>query len=321
MKRYWIITCITCLLWLPVSGWAQMLPDQASGPTLEVQPRFPEPGTTVQIELSDYAIASQVNRIEWYIDGQVDPTRTNERNIELEVSTVGATTNVEARLLLASGQPQVARTNITPSRVMLTVEPRTVAPSWYQGRALPSVGSQVRVVAIPQTGAGLPANAYSYTWRINESIANRGAVAGRFSETFTVPFGRGSIISVDVTDQTGSVVARRSVFVPSVEPKLHFYATNPLRGQQRLTLTDSTPLIGEELTIRAEPFHLGQITPDSDMMYEWEVNGQPVTNPSLDQQTITLQRGTGQGQFAVGFHVRNLNSLLQGADADFMVTF
>ncbi|HMA78131.1 MAG TPA: hypothetical protein VKP88_03230, partial [Candidatus Paceibacterota bacterium] len=96
MKRYWIITCITCLLWLPVSGWAQMLPDQASGPTLEVQPRFPEPGTTVQIELSDYAIASQVNRIEWYIDGQVDPTRTNERNVELEVGTVGATTNVEA---------------------------------------------------------------------------------------------------------------------------------------------------------------------------------------------------------------------------------
>jgi hypothetical protein len=321
MKRYWILSLIIALLWIPQTSWAQMLPDQASQATLEIQPRYPTPGETVVIELSDYVIASQVNRIEWFIDGQLDSTLANERSISLVVGDIGETTTVEARMMLASGQPRVVSATITPSRVLLTIEPETGSPSWYQGRAMPSVGSDIRVIAIPQTGAGLPPSAYSYTWRLNESITNRGAVAGRFSERFTVPFGRGSTLSVDVTDQTGTVVARRSVFVPSVAPQLYFYTTNPLRGQQPLALTQTTPLIGDELTIRAEPFHLGSADNTADMLYEWEVNGRSVSNPSLDPQTITLQRGEGSGRFSVGFHIRNLRSLLQGTEADFTVTF
>jgi hypothetical protein len=320
MKWNWLISSIITLTTLPVMSWAQIIPTQASQATLEVAPRYPLPGEVVTVSLADFAIASQVNQITWSVDGEPLPDAENERSITLEAGEIGGNANVEALLMLANGQPRIATTNISPSRVLLTVEPETSAPSWYQGRPLPSVGSTVRVVAIPQTSADLPPSAYSYTWRINDSIANQGSIAGRFSETFTVPFGQGSTISVDVTDQAGTVVARRSVFVPSVQPQVNFYTTNPLRGQSALALTERTPLIGEELTVRAESFHFGSL-PTADMFYEWEVNGRAVDNPSRDPQTITLQRGAGTAAFTVGFHMRNLSSLLQGAKNEFTVSF
>lgn len=320
MNTRFLYFVLIIFLALPSISTAQLFPEQSSGSTLSIEPRFPAPGEAVTVSLNDVSTASPVNQISWYINGQIDTTFANERSISIPAGNIGAVTNIEARLMLANGQPRIASGNFTPSRVLVTVEPLTSAPSWYRGRTMPSVGSEVRVVAIPQTGAGLQPDDYSYTWRINETNTNRGAILGRFSETFTVPFGRGSTISVDVNDRNGVVVARRSVFVPSVEPELYFYTTNPLRGQQPLALTATTPLIGDEMTVRAETFHL-TTSPTPDMLYEWEVNGQSVENPSIDQQSITLQRGEGNGQFNVGFHVRNLSSLLQGAKADFNITF
>lgn len=309
-----------CLL-LPGAAHAQILPDQASGATLEVQPRFPEPGETVTVQLSDFAIANQVNQIDWFVDGVREPLATNERSLDLTAGAIGETTTVEARMRLASGQPRVAATSFAPSRVLVTIEPETTAPSWYPGRSMPAVGSTIRAVAIPQTGSGQPASAYSYSWRVNDTLSNRGAIPGRFVERFTVPFGQGTTLSVEVTDQQGTLVARRSVYVPSVEPEVYFYTTNSLRGQQPLALTGITPMIGDEMTVRAETYHIAPTTDASTMFYEWEVNGRTVQNPSRDPQTITVQRGEGTGRFTIGFQIQNLNALLQGVTSDFTLTF
>lgn len=80
-------------------------------------------------------------------------------------------------------------------------------------------------------------------------------------------------------------------------------------------------LIGDEITVRAEPYHIAANIFETDHLIEWKVNSKSVDNPSDNPQEITLRGGSGVGSFRVDFHIRNLTKLLQGAQESFRLTF
>lgn len=313
---------ITLLFILPTIGHAQLgMLTPGSNASLNVSPQMPEPGSVVTVSVNDFSIPGSATNIVWRVNDVVRTNQTNKRSIQVTAGDIGETVTVAATITMSRGQTITLDTAITASRLTLIVEPFTTAPSWYKGRSLPSVGSRVRVVAIPQTGDATAPEDYLYNWKFNNAVQDSGAVRGQFSNVFTMPFGQEAVLTVDVSNTEGTVVARRSIVIPNQEPEVYFYPLNLLRGIGDVALTPTTPLLGSETTIRAETFHMGKDAGGQDLNYEWRVNGRTVQNPNQDQQTITLQNGGGSGEFRVDFRVRNTRDLVQSAQNSINVVF
>lgn len=288
---------------------------------LELSPRFPEPGDTVRVTLNDFIFDTTGSKVEWVIDGEPDPSVDNLRTITLQAGAVGVATELQAILTLRDGKRVVARSVLTPSKVTIILDADTLTPVWYKGRPEPSIGSNLQATIIPDDGTGADPQTYSYTWRLNNKVVGGGSTPGAYVRTLTMPTGNTATLAVDVSNSQGNIIGSKSILINNQEPELLFYEVNPLRGTSRLSLGDTTNLIGSEMSVRAEPFFMNKTILTQSPLLEWEVNGRTIENPNADKQVITLQNAGGSADFNISFHIRNLQQLLQGVEDSFNIVF
>lgn len=314
------------LLWvvspfLVSTAEAQLSELQTNASALVVSPRYPEPNTTVQLELNDYGLNTQGARYQWYINGVERVEAANQRSLSLPVGNLGETTTVLVKTILAGGAVVEARTTITPIRVDMLIEADTLVPTFYAGRALPSSGSAIRVTALPFLGTSQNPSTFSYTWRVGDEIVGGSSLYGKNSVTFSSGFERRVEVSVDIIDQSGTLVAKKTILVPISDPELHFYEVNPLQGLMERALGRNFIFSGDEINVRAEPYYMDRTFMAKQPFIEWKLNGQTITNPSQDPQEIVLRKSGDHGSFTIQFHVRNLRQLLQGVKDSVTITF
>lgn len=317
MKRFYYLLLVVFML--PVLAQAQLLSGQQN---IEItsSPTFPDANERVIVSLNAYTFDTNGASISWYIDGVENTAAKNQRSASFVAGDLGEATNVTVNITLSSGAKLSASKAIVPSRVDLIIEANTLVPSFYEGRPLPSVGSIARAIAVTSTGKALnPAN-LSYLWKLDNNVMYGGAIKGKTVAEFEVGIGREQILSVDVSNN-GQTIARKTIVVPRTDPEIVFYPENPLRGLTPIGLKKNHILTGEEVTVRAEPYYMSSNIFSTDFLAEWKINGQKITNPSLDPQYLTLRRNAGAGSANVEFHIRNLKQLVQGVYGNFSIRF
>jgi len=315
---------ILALVWgiffaTPLVVGAQLsLPQTAE---ISISPRYPEAGETVRAELSAYTYDTTGASVIWSVDGVEVTEARDQRAINVTVGELGSTTAIEVMVTLRNGQVIVARQEVLVGQVDIIIDADTLVPEFYKGRPLPSNGSNVQVVAIPNFGDGKNVGDYSYSWRVNNKTLYGGSTKGRYIARFTVPMGKNIVVGVDVSDSTGVVISSKNVAIPIQKPEVIFYPDNPLRGLSFTSTGALYRLLGEEVTVRAEPYYMDADILDKEVLLEWSIDGSRIDNPNLDQQTIVLQNGGGSGIFNIEFHIRNLQELLQGTRGQFRMQF
>lgn len=293
-----------------------------SGAYLQVLPQYYEPNSTVSVELNSYSINTNGATIQWFVDSTAQPNFQNEHTLQLTTGELGTSQTVRAILTQASGIQIPLATTITPIRVDMLVEADTLTPAFYRGRSLPTSGSAVRVTALPFTGTNQDPSQFSYSWQVGEDAINGGSSRpGENSVTFTPSFDTSPKVQVTIFDSEGAIVATRSIRVPIVEPELHFYEINPLRGIQTTALDADYIFQGSEMQVRAEPYYMSRGLQAEDLHIAWKINNRSISNPSTDPQQISLRRQGDMGMFTLEFEIRNLNQLLQGIKDDITFQF
>ncbi len=310
---------ILLLLVFPCFGSAQTLTGETNI-SIIADPRFPEPGEIVELSLNAYTIDTSGGSIKWFVDDEELLPAANNRTIELVAPVAGSINKIMAEITTRVGRIIPVTYTLQPQRLDIIIEAKTLTPSFYKGRALPSTDSTVRAVALPQINGTDPKN-YSYVWRLNNKVLFGGSIKGKHVAEFQMPMGRDAILGVDVLTQTGEVIASDSLVIPAVQPELYFYPDNPLRGISRISVPTVYSLVGPEVDVRAEPYYMDESIFESNPLLEWSINGSVIQNPNEDQQTITLQNGGGNGNFKIEFHIRNLTQLLQGVQNNFTLRF
>lgn len=288
---------------------------------IDLNPAFPEPGSIFKASLNDYSFPGQVSSISWRVDGKILSESANQRTISLTNKEAGSETIIEAILEISGrGEITIKRT-VSPVNVDIIIEPQTKTPSFYKGRALPSVGSTVNLTAL-LSGVTTPASGFVYTWKVNNQAVNGGSTIRSNRSTITVPIGQLVLISVDVQRVDGTLVGRKIVEIPSVEPAFYFYELNSLYGLNNKALKNFN-LIGDSVTVRAEPYNLDINTYNNPGHLEWKINGNINNNPTSNPYEVTLARldAFTTGSSKATLHVRNLEQLLQGARGEFQVNF
>lgn len=296
----------------------------SAGPTITLvpSPSSPSPNAPVNITVDAYTIDTTGATIIWFIDGTEQVSARNNRSLSITTGELGKQTDVTVQLKLRTGQ-QVSKTlTINPSRIDLVIEADTLVPAFYRGRSLPSVGSTARVVAVPADGSNRPPTSYSYLWQLNNKVLFGGPLTGTNIAFIPTGLGNNQLLTVEVIDTvTGALVARKSIGLPLTKPEIHFYGENPLRGPNNIALNKEHILVGDEITVRAEPYYMSADIFSTQPLLEWEVNGSKIDNPSTDPQFITLRRQSGAGSATIGFHIRNLQQLIQGVEDTFTLRF
>ncbi|MDC1205590.1 hypothetical protein N8083_01960 [Candidatus Pacebacteria bacterium] len=282
-------------------------------------PAYPEPFAEVELKLDAYSINTTGSTISWFIDGVEQIDARNTRKMNLIVGDLGETVAIRVELKPLQGAAITIKHKITPARVDIVVEADTLVPLHYKGRALPSNGSIVRAIALPATGVD-PAT-LTYKWSVNNSPLYGGSLVGRNVALFKAPLKDEMLLSVEVGNRDGTVLTSKTTHIEIPEAELHFYEDNPLRGLSRNAIRSPHTLVGDEITVRAEPYFMSKDIFALSPHIEWKIDNETIANPSENPQTITLRGDGGNGRFTVDFHIRNLANILQGVQDDFIIAF
>ncbi len=324
LKTFFFATIILCGLltttFFTPHASAQFLAGVSNGPQLELTPKYPRPGEQVAIRFADYGYSSG-GTLSWYLDGARLGDGDSQTTISLTAPALGTPRRVEARLQTASGV-RTARTTIVPMEVDIIVEAPTTAPYFYEGRRVPTVGTQARVVAIPhiydERGVRIPASQLSYSWTLNNRLT-KAAQGDTVLETQLSPIGD-SLVTLSI-DAVGSTAHFETHFaIPLAAPSLSFHHIDPKRGMERSAVRDHYLRTQGEVTVRAEPYFVARDI-YRNAQHGWTVNQQVTGNGNSDPQLITLRAGEGGGMSEVGFSVRNLSALSQFAEGLFQLVF
>lgn len=304
---------------LPFVSNAQLPSNLIGSLSINLQPEFPKPKEEVVATLDDYSLGIVGAEIVWTLDGEMVPDSTNKRSIRFTAGTLGESQRLSVTLRPPQGQPLQSGRTITPAAVDIIAEPQTYAPDFYKGRTLPSSHSTMQLTAMAHTKETGP---FSYTWRVNNQTAGGGSVIGTNQIEVEIPIGREMVVSVDVRDSRGDMVARRAIAIPIVDPELYFYEVNALKGLIQLPILGTHTFIGPETTLQAAPYNLGNNLFDQDHLVEWSINNVTQTTDFDTPLQITLLRNQlGQGSASVGLRIRNLDNLMQGVDGRLQVQY
>ena len=287
-----------------------------------LSPLFPQAGGQFRARVEAYSYNIGHANILWSVNGVVQKESAGQQDITLRAPLMGVPMKIDERVTEQSGAVQAASATLVPSTLDLVVEGDTRVPHFYRGRALPSPGSRVRLIALPSVytakGTLISADTLIYTWQINREVAGSGL--GKQTLTTTMPPGGPLTVEVTVEAKDGSARYTAIEEISPTEPQNLFYEDNPLHGLAQNALPTEFTLTDDEISIRAEPYF---VSPDifTNATYAWTIDNAPIQNPNSDPQVLTLRKTGGTGSAEVGFSIRNLASLLQSASSAFTVYF
>lgn len=288
--------------------------------SLTTNPSVPAPNSTVVVSLSAYTIDSTGATIRWYVDGGERTDATNARRLTVQTGPVGTQTTVRAVIAPLVGSQITLENVIRPSQTDLIIEADTRTPAFYNGRALPVGDERVRATAIPHVSGGGSPESFTYTWKLDNTVLHGGPVRGQFQTTFRMPKSSARL-EVSVFDSSGNRVSGESITITPAAPELHFYEDNPLRSMSRISIGEQFTLVGDEVSVRAEPYFVARDIFNINPVIQWTLDGKHIQNFADEPNVLTLRGTGGSGDATVGFELINQQSLLQFLRSSFTIHF
>lgn len=194
----------------------------------------------------------------------------------------------------------------------LIIEANTYVPYFYQGRREPAAGSSLRATALT---LGAPSTPASYLW----DVAGQKFTSSVSYLDFVMPQISGDmLISVTAVDSSGRRLGSASQSIRPATPKVIFYENNELRGLSQIAIQESLPLIGNAVSVRAEPYFFGVRSLLTGATGTWTSSAVDVVAGANWREVALLRReGESNKTTKVQLDVRNRNNLSEGISGSF----
>ncbi len=289
---------------------------------IELIPPYPRPGEKVIARISGFETDLPNDSIEWSLNGDVVARGAGQTTLSLVAPRAGDTMYILARARETTGREYSAGYPLTPGTVELIWESDTYTPPFFEGKALQTAGSKIRLTALPSISISgedqIPPSAFMYTWRQGNKVMTALSGIGRQTVTVTNKNLIGPLdITVTVTDPKDSRIGGTGkLSLDVVQPKIVFYEDHPLMGIRYDTaLPVTTTLHGEEVQIIAEPFYFTAARRSADdLQYSWLINGTESKDLSNTGSAIVLRGATNAKAAAnIDVRVRNKTQYMQSA--------
>lgn len=322
MHRLAFVAALLGLTFAALPAFAQL--DYGSGALMiAMTPAYPSPNATVHLTAQSPILDLSHSSIAWSVNGA--PAGSG-LSIDVPAGAAGSHTAVSVSVSGASGSGS-AQIDLTPAPIDLLWEADSYTPPFYEGRALPTSGSKIRVLAIPHVthadGSPVPASALDFTWKVNGAIllAQSGIGANFITIPAAILYGSDTII-VDVRAADGSQGGEASAVVRTGNPQLLLYINSPLFGiMYHRALGESGNAGDSEIAFTAIPYFINSASPRSAALaYTWSIDGTGATTDPNDPNEFTV-RARAPGSAQIGLSVAKPNDPFVSADGSWTVSF
>ena len=282
------------LLFSPFWGYAITETTTGGNVFSSINPRNPGSFETVTVKLTSFSIDLDRANISWELNGEVLAENIGQTNFSFQTGAVGK--EMILRINIIGNNEQFVQKTITinPAEVDILWEAETYVPPFYRGKALPTPGSTIKIVAFPNMivqNQKIPSSELFFRWQ--ENFANTKQEYGKpwMITTASNLFGEKEI-SVEISDLNKTAVAKNLFNLNSISPTVLFYEKHPLE-KYRFTksIPESFSLLAQEITLRAEPFFFDLNAVDK-INYEWGIND-TISTTFADEKEIVLRKNNG----------------------------
>ncbi len=249
------------------------------------------PGPYEPVNLTIESGSLDTNRVfvYWSVNGTKTKEGTGEKVLSVKTDGIGSQKTIRASITDSDGAVYSDEIIISPFKINLYWWANTIVPHWYKGKALPSVGSSVRVSAFVPTGVAQPQN-FIYRWLLNDTPKYNASGMNRQTFSFIPTLeSYGDLVTLRVESGDKTISAEVPLTLFTVNPELFFCIVDILAGcvkGARETIAKSQ----SELEVRAIPFFFWK--DDARLInYQWRLNGRavPPSKPDPSPWILSLK--------------------------------
>lgn len=289
---------------------------------ITVSPQYPKAFQDVTVTVEDYSQNIDTATISWSLNGKQVARGTGLKSYSFKTSFLGSVSTVTASI---NG---VAETiTIRPAEVDLLWQSDSYVPAFYEGKALRSNQSGVKIVAQPffmtSQGTRLDPTNLLYTWKQNGKVAQ--ASSGLGKQTFFVTpsvLAKPLDIEVEVSTRTGDYKSVARTTIEETAPEIVLYENSPLYGvQTQVSLNGRIFDLGAqpETTLLAVPFFFSTTDGNNQLSYTWTQNGSAINKK--DNTVVFRAPSEGAGETRVSIQTKHLTNFMQGNNAGVTIRF
>jgi len=298
-----------------------------SSVTVNLSPESPAPAENTTITLVSYSSNLDNVLISWFVSGKKIISGIGEKSFSLQAPAAGSQVTVKAVLALPDGQLEKSIIIRPAAMVLLWQAEDSYVPPFYRGKALPVLGSEIKVVAMPEirtgTGQVSPKN-LTYSWKRNYSNEVDTSGYGKSSFIYTNDYLESSDnVSVSAGTIDGQSNSTASISVGSFPTKILFYKYDKTLGTLwERSLEDGYKVTGENILI-AEPYFISPKQIQSpDLVWNWSINDILLTLLSPRKNLIPLRAENGtSGTSLLRLDIENQTEIFGGASRTLEVEF
>ena len=308
------------------TGLSTSIPGEASSVMMIFSPADPAPGQTVRVIAESPLIDLSNSTLTWLVGGKKVASGRGISSIDVIAGDAGSKTTVEVQVVAPSGARAIVTATVAPNQLDILFDADSYVPPFYRGRALPSVGSSVRVHAVAHfkraSGSRIPDSEITYTWKRNGTNVPGASGPGKSSATLASPMLFGSD-SISVAAQTANQYASAKIVVSSVEPMLFLYKNHPLFGIVYFdALKSRSDISDSEMTFTAVPYYAPVSSlRDSALNYVWKVNRNIIETNTVSPNEITINADKSSGIAAIDLSLSHSGNIFLNAQGAWGITF
>lgn len=275
---------------------------------------FPGPHESYAASVRGSTVDLDHSTIVWTKNGVTVLRGLGVKTYPYSTGDAGTRDTISVSITGPNGERYTASKTITVSDVDLLWFAETTVPSWYDGKALASPRSQIRVVAMPdlrRNGIPIPPSQLVYRWKQNGAILASSSGAGRQTLSLTgdiLPSAR-SEITLTITDLAETIGAQKTITMTLIQPLLRFYAEDFLEGTlTNRSIAELLMTSDSQRSVRAIPFFFSEIKA---LAYEWRIDGNPVDAGGPPDLLELAATAGAKGASGVNVVVQNPNNILE----------
>lgn len=299
----------------------------ASNILISVVPENPAPGETVTVSLKSYINNLDSVPISWAVNGRSAATGTGKKTFSVTAPAAGVEMRISASITLPDGRVEKILV-LKPSVMSLLWQANNAyVPPFYRGKALPTTGSEVKVVAIPEIKsgpqAGFPKNMV-YAWKKDYDADQAASGYGKNFYIYTGDyFETQSVLGVVASTADQKYSSSGEVTIGTFEPEIFFYRVDPEIGVRwEETLFDGHVVGGEEVIAAAPYFLYPKDIRVPSFSWDWSINGIYISVPRAMPNFLPVQAQPGvSGSSDIKLEISNRYNLLTSAKKELRVEF
>lgn len=321
IKVFLVIFFILGIISIPSISLAEMqIEVQENEVDVETIPYNPQPYKEVTVNLSSYATDLNKAIITWQGEkgtvlsgiGKtsytfIAPGPNSSTYFDISVTPVNSMTTINKRVIISPSEIEIMWESVSG-----------YTPPFYKGKSLPTKGSTIKAVAIPNTdtiksGSG----SLSYTWKNDDKTVQE---ASGYNKNYYI-FKNGLLdttneITVVASSVAGNYGAENTIEIPIYDSKLIFYKKSPTEGiLYNNALYKEATETEDEIAIVAEPYYLSTKGNENNLSYSWKINGEDIETPT--RKTELTLRPTSRGGYAtIRLEIENIKELFQSISSN-----